>query len=188
MRRRRISSSSSAPESRFKRPGGMTKPPRGFEAAAELAPEYGGPDAPHRYLSVLYAEAEDLEAARGSLRRHLSRFPAAYEDWLRLAAMYSGAEEAPEAHRALQSAIEAYPMLPEPHERLAEAAERQSLPDLEVRERLAALASGAPDRGRRALFAGCCALPCGRARDGPAPGPRGPGNRPPPSTPPCGFC
>ncbi len=117
-----------------------------FEAAAELAPEYGGPDAPHRYLSVLYAEAEDLEAARGSLRRHLSRFPAAYEDWLRLAAMYSGAEEAPEAHRALQSAIEAYPMLPEPHERLAEAAERQSLPDLEVRERLAALASGAPDR------------------------------------------
>ncbi len=117
-----------------------------FERAAEIAPEYGGADGPYRYLSLLYAEANQPEAARLSLRRHLKRVPAAYDDWLRLAAMHSATEEPQEAGGALRSAIEAYPMLPEPHERLADAAAAQGLSDLEVQERQAALASGAPDR------------------------------------------
>ena len=117
-----------------------------FERAAEIAPEYGGADGPHRYLSLLHAQANRPEQARHSLKRHLERVPAAYDDWLRLAAMYSATEEPGEAGAALRSAIEAYPMLPEPHERLAEAAAAQGLSDLEVRERQAALASGSPDR------------------------------------------
>ena len=117
-----------------------------FERAAEIASEYGGADGPHRYLSLLHAQANRPEQARLSLKRHLERVPAAYDDWLRLAAMYSATEEPGEAGAALRSAIEAYPMLPEPHERLAEAAAAQGLSDLEVRERQAALASGSPDR------------------------------------------
>ena len=117
-----------------------------FERAAEIASEYGGADGPHRYLSLLHAQANRPEQARLSLKRHLERVPAAYDDWLRLAAMYSATEEPREAGAALRSAIEAYPMLPEPHERLAEAAAAQGLSDLEVRERQAALASGSPDR------------------------------------------
>lgn len=117
-----------------------------FERAAELAPEYGGADGPYRYLSRLYADAGQPDLARLSLHDHLKRFPAAYDEWLRLAATYSEAGNPREAGAALMSAIEAYPMLPEPHERLAEAAAAQGLADLEVRERQAALASGAPDR------------------------------------------
>lgn len=117
-----------------------------FERAAELAPEYGGADGPYRYLSRLYADAGQPDLARLSLHDHLKRFPAAYDEWLRLAATYSEAGNPREAGAALTSAIEAYPMLPEPHERLAEAAAAQGLADLEVRERQAALASGAPDR------------------------------------------
>ena len=117
-----------------------------FERAAEIAPEYGGADGPHRYLSLLYAEANESDRAREALHDHVGRFPAAYDDWLRLAAMYSETGRSAEAGAALKSAIEAYPMNPEPHERLAEAAADQGLADLEVRERQAALASGAPDR------------------------------------------
>ena len=117
-----------------------------FERAAELAPEYGGPDGPYRYLSRLYADTGQPDLARLSLHDHLKRFPAAYDEWLRLAAIYSETGNPREAGAALTSAIEAYPMLPEPHERLAEAAAAQGLADLEVRERQAALASGAPDR------------------------------------------
>ncbi len=117
-----------------------------FERAAELAPEYGGADGPYRYLSRLYADAGQPDLARLSLHDHLKRFPAAYDEWLRLAATYSEAGNPREAGAALTSAIEAYPMLPEPHERLAEAAAAQGLADLEVRERQAALASGVPDR------------------------------------------
>ncbi|MCY3746366.1 MAG: tetratricopeptide repeat protein [Acidobacteria bacterium] len=117
-----------------------------FERAAELAPEYGGPDGPYRYLSRLYADAGEPDLARLSLHDHLKRFPAAYDEWLRLAAIYSETGNPREAGAALTSAIEAYPMLPEPHERLAEAAAAQGLADLEVRERQAVLASGAPDR------------------------------------------
>ena len=117
-----------------------------FERAAELAPEYGGADGPYRYLSRLYADAGQPDLARLSLHDHLKRFPAAYDEWLRLAAIHSETGNPREAGAALTSAIEAYPMLPEPHERLAEAAAAQGLADLEVRERQAALASGAPDR------------------------------------------
>jgi tetratricopeptide (TPR) repeat protein len=117
-----------------------------FERAVEIAPEYGGADAPHRYLSLLYAEEQEPARARRALHEHLKRFPAAYDDWLRLAAMYSENGEPHSAGAALESAIEAYPMLPEPHERLAAAASLQGLTDLEVREREAVLASGAPDR------------------------------------------
>ena len=117
-----------------------------FERAAEIAPEYGGADGPHHYLSLLHAQANRPESARRSLKRHLERVPAAYDDWLRLAAMYSATEEPREAGAALRSAIEAYPMLPEPHERLADAAAAQGRGELEVRERQAVLASGSPDR------------------------------------------
>ncbi|MDE2712345.1 MAG: tetratricopeptide repeat protein [Acidobacteriota bacterium] len=117
-----------------------------FERAAELAPEYGGPDGPYRYLSLLYADAGQPDLARLSLHDHLKRFPAAYDEWLRLAAIYSETGDPGEAGAALTSAIEAYPMLPEPHERLAEAAAAQGLADLEVRERRAVLASGTADR------------------------------------------
>lgn len=117
-----------------------------FERAAEGAPEYGGPDGPYRYLSRLYADADETDLARLSLHDHLKRFPAAYDEWLRLAAIYADDGKPREAGAALSSAIEAYPMLPEPHERLAEAAAAQGLADLEVRERQAALASGSPDR------------------------------------------
>ncbi|MCY4627336.1 MAG: tetratricopeptide repeat protein, partial [Acidobacteria bacterium] len=117
-----------------------------FERAVELAPEYGGADGAYRYLSRLYAEADEPDRARVALHDHVGRFPAAYDDWLRLAAMYSETGQPGEAGRALQSAIEAYPMNPEPHERLAEVAATQGLADLEVRERQAVLASGAPDR------------------------------------------
>ena len=117
-----------------------------FERAAEIAPEYGGADGPYRHLSRLYAEADDPDRARVALHDHVGRFPAAYDDWLRLAVMYSETGQPGEAGRALQSAIEAYPMNPEPHERLAEVAAAQGLADLEVRERQAVLASGAPDR------------------------------------------
>ena len=117
-----------------------------FERAAELAPEYGGADGPYRYLSRLYADAGEPDLARLSLHDHLKRFPAAYDEWLRLAAIYSETGNPREAGAALTFAIEAYPMLPEPHERLAEAAAAQGLADLEVRERQAVLASGAPDR------------------------------------------
>lgn len=117
-----------------------------FERAAEIAPEYGGADGPYRYLSRLYVETDEPDRARVALHDHLGRFPAAYDDWLRLAAMYSETGQTREAASALQSAIEAYPMNPEPHERLAEAAAAQGLADLEVRERQAVLASGAPDR------------------------------------------
>ncbi len=117
-----------------------------LERAAELAPEYGGPDGPYRYLSRLYADAGESDLARLSLHDHLKRFPAAYDEWLQLAAIYSDSGNPREAGAALKSAIEAYPMLPEPHERLAEAAAAQGLADLEVRERQAVLASGAPDR------------------------------------------
>ena len=117
-----------------------------FERAAEAAPEYGGADGPYRYLSRLYADADQPDLARLSLHDHLKRFPAAYDEWLRLAAIYADDGKPREAGEALTSAIEAYPMLPEPHERLAEAAAAQGLADLEVRERQAALASGTPDR------------------------------------------
>ena len=117
-----------------------------FERAAEIAPDYGGADGPYRYLSLLYAEADEPEAARRALERHLQRVPAAYDDWLRLAAMHSATGDASAAGDALRSAIEAYPMLPESHAGLAEAAAALGLSDLEVREREAALASGAPDR------------------------------------------
>ena len=117
-----------------------------FERAAEAAPGYGGADGPYRYLSRLYADAGQSDLARRSLHDHLKRFPAAYDEWLRLAATYAGDGKPREAGAALTSAIEAYPMLPEPHERLAEAAAAQGLADLEVRERQAALASGTPDR------------------------------------------
>ena len=117
-----------------------------FERAAEAAPEYGGADGPYGYLSRLYAEADEPDLARLSLHDHLKRFPAAYDEWLRLAAIYAENGKPREAGAALTSAIEAYPMLPEPHERLAEAAAAQGLAELEVRERQAVLASGAPDR------------------------------------------
>ena len=123
-----------------------------FERAAEAAPGYGGADGPYRYLSRLYADAGQPDLARRSLHDHLKRFPAAYDEWLRLAASYAGDGKPREAGAALTSAIEAYPMLPEPHERLAEAAAAQGLADLEVRERQAALASGTPDRAG-ALYA-----------------------------------
>lgn len=119
---------------------------RRFERAAELAPEYGGADGPHRYLSLLYAEEQEVERARNSLHEHLKRFPAAYDDWVRLASMYTESGEPQSAGAALKAAIEAYPMLPEPHERLAAAASLQGLFDLEIQERKAALASGAPNR------------------------------------------
>ena len=117
-----------------------------LERAAGIAPEYGGADGPYRYLSRLYADADQPDRARRSLHDHLKRFPAAYDAWLRLAASYADTGKPGEAGAALTSAIEAYPMLPEPHERLAEAAAAQGLAELEVRERQAALASGAPDR------------------------------------------
>ena len=117
-----------------------------FERAAEAAPEYGGADGPYGYLSRLYAEADEPDQARLSLHNHLKRFPAAYDEWLRLAAIYVENGKPREAGAALTSAIEAYPMLPEPHQRLAEAAAAQGLAELEVRERQAVLASGAPDR------------------------------------------
>ena len=117
-----------------------------LQRAAELAPEYGGADGPYRYLSRLYADAGEPDRALLSLEDHLKRFPAAYDEWLRLAAIHAETGNPREAGAALTSAIEAYPMLPEPHERLAEAAAAQGLADLEVRERQAALASGAPDR------------------------------------------
>ena len=123
-----------------------------FERAAEAAPEYGGADGPHRYLSLLYAAADQPDRARRALHDHLGRFPAAYDDWLRLAAMYSETGQPGDAGKALQSAIEAYPMHPEPHERLAETAAARGLAELEVRERQAVLASGAPDRAG-ALYA-----------------------------------
>ncbi len=117
-----------------------------FERAAGAAPEYGGADGPYGYLSRLYAEADEPDLARLSLHDHLKRFPAAYDEWLRLAAIYAENGKPREAGAALTSAIEAYPMLPEPHERLAEAAAAQGFTELEVRERQAVLASGAPDR------------------------------------------
>ena len=117
-----------------------------LERAAGIAPEYGGADGPYRYLSRLYADADQPDRARLSLHDHLKRFPAAYDEWLRLAAIYADTGKPGEAGAALTSAIEAYPMLPEPHERLAEAAAAQGLAELEVRERQAVLASGAPDR------------------------------------------
>ena len=117
-----------------------------FERAADLAPEYGGADGPHRFLSLLHERAERPEQARRSLARHLQLAPAAYDDWLRLAGMLAATEDPQKTAGALVSAIEAYPMLTEPHERLADAAAEQGHSELEIRERQAALASGPPDR------------------------------------------
>lgn len=117
-----------------------------LERAAEIAPEYGGTDGPHRFLSLLHERAERPEEARLALARHLQLVPAAYDDWLRLAAMLAALEDPPKVAAALVSAIEAYPMLTEPHERLADAAAAQGLIEVEVQERLVALASDPPDR------------------------------------------
>lgn len=119
---------------------------RRLERAAEIAPEYGGADGPHRYLALLHARAGRPERARVSLSRHLQLVPAAYDDWLRLAAMFTATENPTAAGSALASAIEAYPMLAEPHQRLADTAAAQGLGELEVRERRAVLASGPADR------------------------------------------
>ena len=123
-----------------------------FEMAAEIAPEYGGADGPHRYLSLLHERRGRAEETRLALTRHLSRVPAAYDDWLRLAEMNAATEAPDAAGAALVSAIEAYPMYPEPHERLADTAAALGQTDLELRERRAVLASGAPDRAE-ALYA-----------------------------------
>ena len=117
-----------------------------LEGAARIAPEYGGADGPERFLSRIFARIGRPERARAALSRHLGRFPAAYDEWLRLAAMQTAAEDPAGAAASLVSAIEAYPMVAEPHERLAEAAHRLDRSRLEVRERMAVLATGPRDR------------------------------------------
>ena len=114
--------------------------------ASEIAPEYGGADGPHRFLSRIFERAAKPEAARSALFRHLSRAPAAYDAWLRLAELRTAADDPEGAADALVAAIEAYPMFAEPHERLAAIAGAEGASGLEVRERLAVLATGPSDR------------------------------------------
>ena len=117
-----------------------------LERARQLAPEYGGADGPLRYVSLLHERAERSGAAVSTLTEHLARVPAAYDDWLRLASMHTANGNHDGAAAALSSAIEAYPMLTEPHEQLAEAAAARGYSELEVRERQTALATRPADR------------------------------------------
>ncbi len=122
-----------------------------LQRAAEIAPDYGGADGPQGFLARIFTRAGQMDRARSALTRHLRRVPAAYDAWLRLAELESAAEDPSGAADALVSAIHAYPMFAEPHERLAELAAAAGRPRIEVRERLAVLATDPPDRAG-ALF------------------------------------
>ena len=117
-----------------------------LERAAGIAPEYGGADGPHRYLAEIFTRADQPDEAARALARHLENRPAAYDAWLRLAEIQGAAGDEAAAAASLTAAIEAYPMLAEPHERLAEAAYRLGRPAVELRERRAVLATAPSDR------------------------------------------
>lgn len=119
--------------------------------AAELIPEYGGPNGPFRFLARIHRRAGRGAEAAGALRRHLARVPSAYEDWLLLAEIERESGDHRAEAAALEAALLAYPLFAEPHERLAEAAAAGADHRIEVRERRAALAADPPDRAE-ALF------------------------------------
>lgn len=128
-----------------------------FRRAADLIPEYGGPNGPFRFLARIHRRAGRGPEAAGALRRHLARVPSAYEDWLLLAEIEREAGDHRAAAEALESALLAYPLFAEPHELLAEAAAAAADHRIEVRERRAALAADPPDRAE-ALFLLAAAL------------------------------
>ena len=117
-----------------------------LEAAARILPDYGGADGPHHFLAGIHERAGRGAEAEAALARHVARAPAAYEGWIRLADARRDDRDFDGAAAALEGALMAFPMFAAPHERLAEVAEELNRSDLEVRERRAALAAGAPDR------------------------------------------
>ena len=122
-----------------------------LERAAAIAPGYGGADGPWRLLAGIHDRAGRTTEAEKAFTEHLARVPAAYSGWLRLAELRADAGNPRGAAAALEAANWAYPLLADPHERLADAAAELGDADLEVRERRAALATGPADRAD-ALF------------------------------------
>ncbi len=122
-----------------------------LERAAAIAPGYGGADGPWRLLAGIHDRAGRTTEAEKAFTEHLARVPAAYSGWLRLAELRAAAGNPRGAAAALEAANWAYPLLADPHERLADVAAELGDADLEVRERRAALATGPADRAD-ALF------------------------------------
>ncbi len=114
--------------------------------ALEIAPGYGGADGPRLFLSRIHERAGRTLEAERALSEHLARAPAAYEEWVRLAALRRDAGNLRGAAAALTAAGGAYPFFPESHIQLADLAAELGETGLEIREREAVLASGAPDR------------------------------------------
>ncbi len=117
-----------------------------LEEAAAILPSYGGADSPLRYLASIHERNGRPGEARKALSGYLARFPAAYAGWLRLAEMRTASADPEGAARALEAAIGAYPLLADPHEKLAGLAAASGRHAIELRERKAVLATDPPDR------------------------------------------
>ena len=117
-----------------------------LERAAGIAPGYGGGDGPWRLLAGIHDRAGRPAEAERALSEHVARVPASHSGWLRLAELRADLGNVRGAAAALDAANWAYPLLADPHERLAEAAAELGDAELEVRERRAALATGPADR------------------------------------------
>ena len=114
--------------------------------AAELFPEYGGPDSPYYFLGRIERSRGNLDGAATELERLMtvseSHKPGAEE----LAAVYAEASDDAGAARALERLIEIAPFVPESHVSLSEAYERMERWSDAALERAALVALNPVDR------------------------------------------
>jgi tetratricopeptide (TPR) repeat protein len=129
-----------------------------LERAAELLPDYAGPDSPWWYLGQLHHRAGDARRAAEVLGR-LVRLNAAHLPALKeLAGVLDSLQDDAGALAALDATMVVYPLDQETHEWLARLASRLGRHDLAVRERRAVVALSPADRAgahyelARALF------------------------------------
>ena len=117
-----------------------------LEAALELFPEYGGPDAPLVSLARIYEDRGESEAAADALERLGTLNESFYTVHLDEARIRRAMGDAAGEREALTRAVEVFPYEPEHHVRLAELAEAAGETAQAVQERQAVLALDPVDR------------------------------------------
>lgn len=116
--------------------------------AAEIFPEYTGPNAPYVQLARLYRERGELERAVESLARHDALAEASYETRLERAELLAELDRPAEAADALAEAVLIWPYELDLHRELASRYAELGDYDAEVLERRAVVALDPTDRAR----------------------------------------